>query len=346
MKEQEKTAARPVDTRPVRRKGRRLRWTARARARALAWLLLVAALAVAPFVAGSYRTLLLTEILIFGLFASSFNLLFGYTGLLSFGHAAYFAGGAYASALVMVEAGLPLPAGILAGLVGGALLAALFGVFCVRVNEIYFSLLTLAFGMLVYTLLFQAREITGGSDGFNLYELGSVSVAGRELLLGHPQVFYFVTLVTVVVGVALLHRIAWSPFGQVLRAIRENSERVDFLGIPVRRYRYKAFVIAGAMAGLAGGLIAPFLRVAHPQMSHWTTSAEVVLGTILGGEAFFLGPAVGIGVLIWLESIVTGRTVYWPLVMGVILLVLVLFLPGGVVGMLARIYRRARGSGR
>lgn len=311
----------------------------------LAWAALLVALAAVPFVFDSYRVLLLTEILIYALFATSFNLLFGYTGLLSFGHAAYFAGGAYACAFVMVEFGMPLPLGILAGLAGGALLAAIFGVFCVRVNEIYFALLTLAFGMLVYTLVFQAREITGGSDGYNLYELGTVSLGGRDLLLGLPEVFYYITLIVVAAGVVVLRAVVGSPFGQVLRSMRDNTERVTFLGLPVRRYQYKAFVIAGAMAGLAGGLIAPFFRVAHPGLSHWTTSAEVVLGSLLGGEAFFLGPAVGTGVLIWLESLVTGRTVYWPLVMGLILLALVLFLPGGIVGSLHRARGRVLGRG-
>lgn len=296
----------------------------------------VVALALMPLLLGPYRTLLATEVLIYALFAMSFNLLFGYTGLLSFGHAAYFAAGAYASAFTIVSLGQPLWAGVLAGLVGGALLAALLGVLCVRVNEIYFSLLTLAFGMLVYTVVFQAREVTGGSDGYQIFELGTLFGAPA----GRPDAFYWLTLAAVVAGSLALLRVVRSPFGQTLRAIRANPERVLFFGVPVRRYQYRAFVIAGAGAGLAGSLIAPFLRVAAPEMAHWTTSAEVVLGTLLGGAGFFLGPAVGTGVLIWLESVVTGRTVYWPLVMGLILLGLVLFLPGGILGSLAKLTRR------
>lgn len=301
---------------------------------------LLIVLAVLPVLLGAYRTLLLTEILIWGLFATSFNLLFGYTGLLSFGHAAYFAAGSYGSAFALVAAGLPLWAAVVVGALAGTALAALFGFFCVRVNEIYFALLTLAFGMLFFTLVFQARGITGGDDGYPIHQLGSLPILGVPL--GRPHVFYWLTLLFVAVGVAGFWRVVRSPFGKTLLAIRGNAERVRFFGIPVRRYQYIAFVLAGAGAGLAGALLAPFLRVAGPDLAHWTTSAEVVLGSLLGGTAFFLGPAVGVGVLIWLESVVTGRTIYWPLVMGIVLLVLVLFLPGGIAGQASRLWGRVR----
>lgn len=334
--------ARTVTAQRPRRRWARPTSPSRPGAESGAWLIVVAVLVAAGLLLDSYRVLLLTEMLIWALLATSFNLLLGYTGLLSFGHAAYFAGGAYACGFAMVRFEMPLVVGVLAGLLVGGGLAAILGVLCVRVNRIYFALLTLAFGMLVYTLVFQARELTGGSDGYNLYELGEIQLLGFELLLGRPQVFYAVTLVFVVLGMVVLRAVTRSPFGQMLRAIRENGERVAFLGVPVRRYQYKAFVIAGAAAGLAGGLIAPFLRVAHPDLAHWTTSAEVVLGTVLGGPAFFVGPAIGTGVLIWLESVVTGWTVYWPLAMGVTLVILVVFLPGGIVGALADVRVKLR----
>jgi branched-chain amino acid transport system permease protein len=299
-------------------------------ARRLGILALLAGLIALPFLVGDYQQLLATEILIYALFAISFNLLLGYTGLLSFGHAAFLAAGAYGCALAMGELDIPLWGGLVVGTLAGGLLAALYGLFCLRVNEIYFALLTLAFGMLTHTVVFQAVEITGGDDGYPVHTLGELPVLG--LPLGRPDVFYFVTLAVVSLGVGAMWLIVRSPFGQTLKAMRENAERVSFFGVPVAAYRYRVLVISGTFAGLAGALLAPFLRIAGPATAHWTTSAEAVLGTVLGGAGYFLGPAVGIGVLIYLESVVTSYTVYWPLVMGLLLLPLILFFPRGLVG--------------
>lgn len=300
------------------------------RVRRLWVLLLIATLIVLPLVVGPYQQLLATEILIYALFALSFNLLLGYTGLLSFGHAAYLAAGSYVCAFTMGAGGMPLWVGILAGTAAGGLLAAVYGVFCLRVNEIYFALLTLAFGMLTHTVVFQSVEVTGGDDGYPVHDLGQLPILDESL--GRPDIFYYVTLFVVAVGTSVMWLIVRSPFGQTLKAMRDNAERVSFFGVPVASYRYRVMIIAGTFGGMAGSLLAPFLRIAGPNQAHWTTSAEAVLGTVLGGAGYFLGPAVGIAVLIYLESVVTSQTVYWPLVMGLILIPLVLFFSRGLVG--------------
>ncbi len=296
---------------------------------------LVAAVAVvvflaAPLVATQYVAILATEILLLGLFALSFNLLFGYTGLLSFGHAAFFAVGGYGTALLLVR-GWPLPAAALVAVCGSVAVALVLGYLSVRLNEIYFAMLTLAWGMMVYTVAFQWRDVTGGSDGISDLPVGKL--AGLDL--ADFRTFYVVTLVVVAVCTWLLWRITRSPFGWTLIAIRENAERIAFTGIDVRRYRLAAFTVAGLFAGVAGVLFTIFSRIAAPSMAHWTRSAEPVLMTILGGPWNFFGPLVGAAVFVYLRNLVTAQTEFWNLVLGLILLPMVLVFRGGMIGFVA-----------
>src|SRR5690606_13139423 len=242
-----------------------------------------------------------TEILILGLFAASFNLIFGYTGMLSFGHAAFFGVGSYATAMLLQSMQWPLLACLLAAVVAGAILALIIGFFSVRLNEVYFSMLTLAFGMMVYAVVHQWRSVTNGSDGIAGFSVKSLGL-GFDLTLGNPSVYYHVVLVIVVLATALLYLICRSSFGLVLRAIRQNPERVAFCGLNVRRYRLAAFTIAGAFAGLAGGLMAPFLRIASPELVHWSISAERGLMSLLGGTGYFRGQRVGAGMVVLIAT--------------------------------------------
>jgi branched-chain amino acid transport system permease protein len=296
-------------------------------------------LAALPVFATQYVSVLATEMLVLGLFALSFNLLFGYTGLLSFGHAAYFAVGGYITALLLVR-GWPLVAAVVVAVVAATIAAAALGWLSVRRDEIYFSMLTLAWGMMVFTAAFQWRDVTGGSDGITNLPIGRV--AGIDL--ADFRIFYLVTLAIVSLSAYLLWRITRSPFGAILVATRENAERVAFTGIDVRHHQIAAFVIAGFFAGIAGALFTVFARIAAPSMAHWTRSAEPVLMTILGGSGTFLGPLVGAAVFIYLRDLVTAQTEFWNLVLGLILVPIVLLFRGGIVGFLLDVRRDFAGG--
>ncbi|MFW7340119.1 branched-chain amino acid ABC transporter permease [Pollutimonas sp. H1-120] len=284
-----------------------------------------------PWIAPYFYIFIATEILILGLFAASFNLIFGYTGMLSFGHAAFFGVGAYATALLLQGMQWPLLACLLVAIAAGAILALVIGFFSVRLNEVYFSMLTLAFGMMVFAVVHQWRSVTNGSDGIAGFSVTSLGL-GFDLTLGNPSVYYHVVLAVVVLATALLYLICRSSFGLILRAIRQNPERVAFCGLNVRSYRLAAFTLAGAFAGLAGGLMAPFLRIASPELVHWSMSAEPVLMSILGGTGYFLGPFFGAAMFVLLETWITSMTQAWMLVLGIILALMVMFFRRGLLG--------------
>lgn len=299
----------------------------------------LALLASIPSTLGYFYLFLATEILILGLFAASFNLVFGYTGMLSFGHAAFFGIGAYATGMLLLWFNWPLLLCLLVSIVVGALLALVYGLLSVRLNEIYFAMLTLAFGMLTYSVATQWRDFTGGSDGISGFTLKSFGF-GIDLSLGNPAVYYYVVLAIVFLATCLLYLICHSSFGLTLKAIRLNSERVSFCGLNVRNYRLAAFIISGGFAGLAGGLMAPFLRIASPELMHWTMSAEPVLMTILGGASYFFGPYLGAAVFVLLESWITSYTNNWMLILGIILAIMVIFFRHGIIGSLLSLKKK------
>ena len=289
---------------------------------------------------GLYPAYLGTEILISVLFAQAFNLLYGYTGLLSFGQAAFFGIGAYAVAILLRDVTSSALLAMAVAVVLSAAAATLIGFLCVRRDEIFFSMLTLAFGMMVYTVVFQWRSFTGGSDGLTRFTVSPVALPGLRVDLGDIAHYYYFTLVVVAAAVGLLWRLVHSPFGQVLLGIRENPQRMAFVGVHVARYRLAAFVVAGALSGLAGALMTPFGHIASPVYAHWTKSAEPVLMTLLGGSRVFLGPAVGAAAFLYLHNLVTQYTDHWEVVLGSILLVLILFFPSGLLGSLLALARR------
>jgi branched-chain amino acid transport system permease protein len=312
------------------------------------WALLafVAAFGV-PALGSRFYTFLANDVIIWALFATSLNLLVGYTGLVSFGHAAYFGIGAYTTGLLMKKVGVPFllafpAAGILAGLC-----ALLFGFFCVRLTRIYFAMLTLAFAQIVWAICFKWNEVTGGEQGMPEIPYPSFDWVDRvatalPFLGGYrtSDYFYFTSLILVGVCLALLRRIVHSPFGRMLTTIRENAERAEFIGVNVHRYELAAFVLAGAFAGLAGGIFGIFNRGVFPDFAYWTKSSEVLIMTLLGGMGMFYGPAVGALVLLWLNQQIVSYTEYWPLVLGVILVLLLFVFPGGIAGALSDLWRR------
>jgi branched-chain amino acid transport system permease protein len=316
----------------------------RLRGEAVPAVLLLAALVAAPFVLSTYGVIVLTEVLTMSLFALSFNLLFGYTGLLSFGQAGFFGAGAYFAVLTLIHGPASLWAALAAAVIGAALLAAVIGWFCVRLDEIYFAILTLGFGMMLFTVAHNWRSVTGGSDGLGGFTLPELHLFGQGVSLFHPVSFYFLALGIVACGALLLRRVVGSPFGLLLRGSRENSLRVSFVGADVRTLRLFAFIMAGALAGLAGALFAFYNRIASPEMLHWSFSGKAVLMTILGGSGVFLGPAAGAAIFFVMEHMITAYTTNWMIVLGAILIVLVLAFPKGVLGSLIdRWARRQQG---
>jgi branched-chain amino acid transport system permease protein len=279
------------------------------------------------------------EILIMALFAMSFNLLFDGAGLLTFGHGCYYGVGAYTTALLMTEVGMSMFPAMVCAMVMGGLAALVFGYFCVRLTGVYFSILTLAFAQLMFSVFQQSYTLTGG-------DLGILDIQPPPFLVAVNGYYYF-TLLVVGVSLWLLWRIGHSPFGRTLRASRDSVVRTQFIGINVRRYRLAAFVIAGVFASLAGALFAPFNRAVAPFLVSWVKSSDPVLMTLLGGAGTFWGPVVGAAVFTTLHEVAIGYTTYWLLLMGGILLLGVLFLPGGILGFLEERWRgvtTARGA--
>ena len=233
-----------------------------------------------------YYTFLATDIIIFAMFATSLNLLLGVTGLVSFGHAAYFGIGAYVCAIFMKDLGVPFLAAWLLGGVGGALFAAVFGFFCVRLTSVYFSMLTMAFAQIVWAICFKWNDVTGGEQGYPNVPMPSMAWLEWIPWVGGLRIdhkFFYLTLILAALSIAAMRRIVHSPFGRMLTSIRDNAERAQFIGINVRLYQLIVFSLAGGFAGLAGGLFGIFNRGVFPDFCYWPKSAEVLIMTILGG---------------------------------------------------------------
>jgi branched-chain amino acid transport system permease protein len=281
-----------------------------------------------PFALSEFWLFIAIEVLAFALYAVSFNVLLGYGGMLSFGHAAFFGVGGYAAAILLKKAGLPaMVAFALVPVVAvavSALLALAIGFFSVQRSGIYFAMLTFAFQMLLYTIALKATGITGGDDGMT-----GLKPPGA---LARPFYYYYFALALVVPALYMLYRLVSSPFGFTLRALRANPRRVQYVGVNVRAHQLATFVVSGAFAGLAGGLFALSTGNVFPGWLNWTASATPIVMAVLGGVHTFLGPALGAAVYVVLEVLISGKTEYWPLAMGVIIVVLVLLMPEGLSG--------------
>jgi branched-chain amino acid transport system permease protein len=297
---------------------------------------LLAAGVIAPFLV--YPTFLM-KVLCFALFAAAFNLLLGFAGLLSFGHAAFFASGAYVCGVLCKRYGVTPELGILCGAAFAGLLGALFGLLAIRRSGIYFAMITLALAQLVYFLDVQF-PFTGGEDGIQGIPRGRLF---GLFDLSDNFAMYFLVLAIFLGGFWLIHRTIHSPFGQVLKAIRENEPRAISLGYAVERYKLLAFVLSATLAGLAGSTKAIVFQLASLTDAHWHMSGEVVLMTLLGGLGTVLGPPVGALVIVGLESQLADKVGSWvTVIMGAIFVACVLAFRRGIVGELAalRLSRR------
>lgn len=284
-----------------------------------------AVLALVPLTGSTYLTYLFTQILIFILFATSLNLLIGYSGLVSFGHAAYFALGGYVCAILLRTYDVPLLLAMPAAMLITAAFAAVIGFFCVRLTSYYFAMLTLAFGQLVWAIVFKWRSVTGGDDGFLRILAPS--------WIGTPATFYLFTLVVVTLCMLAMWVVAHSPLGRTLVAIRENEIRAGFLGVHTRRIQLIAFILAGTFASAAGALFGMFNRSILPNSAWWLQSAEVLIMVVLGGMNSFFGPALGAIALILLGRLTLEITVYWPALLAIVLMVTLFFFPNGIAGL-------------
>jgi branched-chain amino acid transport system permease protein len=305
----------------------------------------VAALVVVPWVLPPFQTMQISYGLVFAIAALGFNLLLGYTGLLSFGHSAFFGVGAYMPAFLVKYWGVTsLEAFVLAGVVGALATAALFGLVCVRYTRIFFGILTLALSQVLWSLAFKFFWVTGGTDGLRVPTpmlLGVVTGKGDKIdFIAHY--YYYYILATFFACVALMWVIVNSPFGKALQSIRDNETRAEFVGVQVRRHRWVAFLVSGLFTGLAGALWVPLNGLVSPDSLHGTFSGKIVFMAVLGGFRAFAGPIVGAVLYTYLEAYAVGNTVYWQFVLGTVLVVLVLSLPTGVMGTAARLLERWR----
>jgi branched-chain amino acid transport system permease protein len=276
---------------------------------------------------------LATQVLTYGLLALGFNLLYGYTGLLSFGTAAYYGLGAYATGIALAKLGISsvwaaLAIGVAAAMIGGVVA----GFFCLRRRGIYFAMLTLSFAQLLYFVAFHLAEWTGGDDGLRGIPLHPLTLPGMSISLRDPTVFYYFVFVLVTIAVAGLKRILDSPFGAVLQAIRENSDRATACGYDVNRIKLLSFVFSAMFTGLAGSLEALRLTVVPVEALFWSTSGQVVIMTLLGGAGTFFGPFVGVITFLMLEERLSRVIEWWPILVGAIFMAFVLFLPKGIWG--------------
>ncbi|MBR0773342.1 branched-chain amino acid ABC transporter permease [Bradyrhizobium diazoefficiens] len=309
-------------------------------------LIAFAVLASLPLLTGSKALLdFVIRCSAYGLFATSLNLLVGYTGLTSFGHGMFFGLGAYSYGLIMQKLGVPIPVAFVATLVITAAVAAVIGAICVRLKEIYFAFVTLAFQMLIHSTILSWASFTGGDQGLR----GGIP---RPVFLGidlanHVHL-YVASCALLILGLLAMHQIAQSPFGYTLRMIRDNAARASFLGIDVWRAKLTVFVLAALFAAMGGMVMALFVSGAYPEFAYWTISGEGIFINMLGGVSTFLGPMVGTVLLLLLNDTVTRFTEYHGIVLGIVILFFALGLRKGLLDFVAEWYahRRDAGEGR
>ncbi len=314
---------------------------------AAAAALVLVALALIPTYVGLYQTQLLTYGLIASIAALGFNILLGYTGLLSFGHSAFFGIGAYSVAFLLRDAGIhSMELYILIGLPIAAIASALFGYICVRHTRIFFGILTLALSQVLYSLALKLFWITGGTDGLRVPRptllAGMLTFTGGGAYQRFVHSYYYYVLGIFALSVVIMWVIVHSPFGKALQAIRDNETRARFLGLRIRRFRWISFLISGTFTGLAGILWVPLNGLTTPEVLYWPFSGEIVFTALLGGFRNFTGPIVGGVVFTYLKTYAVATTEYWQLLLGVVLVLLVLLLPTGIVGALSAVVDKLR----
>lgn len=292
----------------------------------------ILALCLLPWVLPSKA--LAVNVLIYGVVCVGYNLLFGYTGLLSFGHAAFFGAGAYITGIVIVHFGLPWYAAVTLGVLGGGLLALVIGALSIRTRGIYFSMVTLALAQLVYYVALQASNWTGGENGLRGFTVSKIDLFGLQINFLDPLQKYYVLMAFAGLALWFVSRILNSPFGAVIEAIRENETRARACGYDVERTKLMSFTLSGLICALAGTLSAMHLAIVPLDSLHYQTSGMIVMMTLLGGAGSFFGPFVGALAFLLMEDVFSIWTSHWQIVVGSVFILFVLFLPKGIWGAL------------
>jgi branched-chain amino acid transport system permease protein len=299
------------------------------------WLLLLTAPYWLP-AAGSYVELG-THVIVYALAATALNFLLGYTGVLSFGHAAYFGLGAYGAAMTIKYLYPSTPLGMLVGVVTGTAAAALIGPLIVRLRGVYFAMCTIAFGQVFYFIAFQWRSATGGDDGLSAWHRLPLDFGVARIdILNDPRAFYFFALAVFAACTAAMAFLLRSPFGRTLMAIRENERRARFLGIPVDRHIWMSWVISCFFVSVAGALFALMNNFVDPRALRWDQSGNFVIMAVLGGMRSFWGPLIGAAIFLVLQDYISSHTENWMSFIGLFFVLIVLFFPRGVLGIVRR----------
>ena len=334
----ERARERAIESSAVRRietRSKRLRYVD-----ALIAVAAFAVLAALPFLFSSKALIdFVIRCAAFGLFATSLNLLVGYTGMISFGHGMFFGLGAYGFGLIMQRTGVPIPVAFIGTLLITTLVAAVIGAICVRLKEIYFAFVTLAFQMLIHSTILSWTSLTGGDQGLR----GGIP---RPVFLGidlsNQMHLYIVSCALLVSGLLLMRQIAQSPFGYTLRMIRDNASRASFIGIDVWRAKLTIFVLAALFASTGGIIMSLFVSGAYPEFAYWTISGEGIFINMIGGVTTFLGPMVGTVLLLILNDTVTRLTEHYGIVLGIVILFFAIGLRRGLMDFVVEWYEQRR----
>ena len=306
------------------------------------WILIGGLLGIATYLlfpTNFYYTLCI-HILIMAIYASSLNLLIGYSGMVSFGHAAYFGIGAYTTGILLQKTQIPFLGALALSVLFATIAAVIIGFFCVRLGTMFFAMLTLAFGEMIHVLIYRWESLTGGEQGL----IGGlprkvIEIFGLTFDLTNPATFYALTFILAFFALLICKIVVESPFGTVLLAVRDNDLRANFVGVNIRSHRLVVFVIAGSLAGLAGSLMAIFVSGAYPDFAHFLKSTEPVLMILVGGIYNFFGPLLGAIIFVLLDLLLSRVTQYWMLVLGTILILICIFIRGGILDFVDR-YRK------
>ncbi len=277
-----------------------------------------------PFILPRFYVYMASIILLTGLLATSLNFVLGYGGVFQFHHCVFYGAGAYATALMLTKGGFPLWLGFIAGPIVSAILGFILGAICIRLSKLYFGMLQISLGSLVWVIVYRWYSFTGGDDGIHGIPMPDA--------LSSPNAAYYFTLIVTVACLLIMYMMVRSPFGSALQGIRDNPIRSEMIGINVRRHQVVALTIAGFFAGVAGALFVVVDNTVFPDMLFWSLSLEVFIMCLLGGWFTFLGPMLGAAIIVSLRTFVSTFTVYWALVLGVIMMFVIFFLPTGVLG--------------
>lgn len=308
-------------------------------------LLILAFLLVWPFIGPEYQVYLTLSFFAYSVALLGFNLLFNYTGLLSFGHALFIGIGGYTAAFLTSRFNiLHMEVSILVTILLSGVAAILIGLICVRYIKIYFAMLTLAFGMLFHSFLMKTYHLTGGDEGMSVeqpYLLG-MDFSSMDQMAFFSGPYYYYSLSVLILASIAMWRIVHSPFGLCLTSIRDNPDKAEYLGIGIRKYRLVAFIISGCFAGVGGVLLAPVTGHMDPGMVFWTHSGDMVFMTLVGGFSNFFGPMLGTVIFITLRDVISSYIEYWRLIFGALLAAIVILSPGGVIEVLTNLFNLIR----